>query len=97
MLHVMTKCGSSSFNFFKIYAIVLLQRIQKHAKRNRKRLSVVFLDLTKAFDAVSHKLISEGLNKFDVDSHFKGAVVELCTHTLAHILRWLKVRDQRYL
>jgi hypothetical protein len=61
----------------------LLQRIQKHAKRNRKRLSVVFLDLAKAFDAVSHKLISEGLNRFDVDSHFKGAV-ELYTNASTH-------------
>lgn len=61
----------------------LLQRIQKHAKRNRKRPSVVFLDLAKAFDAVSHKLISKGLNRFDVDSHFKGAV-ELYTNASTH-------------
>jgi hypothetical protein len=39
----------------------LLQRRQKHAKRNRqKKLSVVFLDLAKAFDTISHKHISEG-------------------------------------
>ena len=49
-----------------------------------KRLSVVFLDLAKAFNAVSHKLISEGLNRFGVDSHFKGAVVELYTDASTH-------------
>ena len=44
-----------------------------------KRLSVVFLDLTKAFDMVSHKHISEGLKRFRVDSHFIDAVVDLYT------------------
>jgi hypothetical protein len=58
----------------------LLQRIQKHAKRNRqKKLSVVFLDLAKAFDTISHKHISEGLKRFGVDSHFIDAVVDLYT------------------
>ena len=62
----------------------LLQRIQKHAKRNRKRLSVVFLDLAKAFDTVSHKHISEGLKRFRVNSHFIDAVVDLYTDASTH-------------
>jgi hypothetical protein len=47
----------------------LLQRIQKHVKRNRKRLSVVFLDLAKAFDTVSHKHIQQGLKRFWVKEY----------------------------
>ena len=44
-----------------------------------KRLSVVFLDLAKAFDTIPHKHISEGLKRFGVDSHFIDAVVDLYT------------------
>ena len=49
-----------------------------------KRLSVVFLDLAKAFDMVSHKHISEGegLKRFGVDSHFIDAVVDLYTDAI---------------
>lgn len=49
-----------------------------------KRLCVVFLDLTKAFDIVSHKHISEGLKRFGVDSHFIDAVVDLYTDASTH-------------
>ena len=49
-----------------------------------KRLCVVFLDLTKAFDMVSHKHISEGLKRFGVDSHFIDAVVDLYTDASTH-------------
>ena len=49
-----------------------------------KRLCVVFLDLTKAFDMVSHRHISEGLKRFGVDSHFIDAVVDLYTDASTH-------------
>jgi hypothetical protein len=62
----------------------LLQRIQKHAKRNRKRLSVVFLDLAKAFDTVSHKHIQQGLKRFFVNDHFIETVVDLYTDASTH-------------
>jgi hypothetical protein len=62
----------------------LLQRIQKHAKRNRKRLSVVFLDLAKAFDTVSHKHIQQGLKRFCVNNHFIETVVDLYTDASTH-------------
>jgi retron-type reverse transcriptase len=51
---------------------------------NRKRLRVVFLDLAKAFDTVSHEHISEGLKRFRVDSHFIDAVVDLYTDASTH-------------
>ncbi|GCC41856.1 hypothetical protein chiPu_0025745 [Chiloscyllium punctatum] len=37
--------------------IALLQNIIKGSKKNRKELAVVFVDLAKAFDSVSHKLL----------------------------------------
>jgi hypothetical protein len=45
---------------------------------------VVFLDLAKAFDTVSHKHISEGLKRFRVNSHFIDAVVDLYTDASTH-------------
>ena len=62
----------------------MLQRIQKHAKQNRKRLSVVFLDLAKAFDTVSHKHIQEGLKRFCINEHFIETVVDLYTDASTH-------------
>ena len=63
---------------------VFLQRIQKHAKRNGKRLSVVFLDLAKAFDTVSHIHIQQGLKRFCVNDHFIETVVDLYTDASTH-------------
>lgn len=62
----------------------LLQRIQKHTRKNRKRLSVVFLDLAKVFDTVSHKHIKEGLKRFCVNNHFIETVVDLYTDAGTH-------------
>jgi len=53
-------------------------------RNNRKRLSVVLLDLAKAFDTVSHKHINEGLKRFGVNSHFIEAVVDLYVDASTH-------------
>jgi hypothetical protein len=45
---------------------------------------VVFLDLAKAFDTVSHKHINEGLKRFRVNRHFIDVVIDLYTDASTH-------------
>lgn len=63
---------------------LLLQRIIKQAKRNRKSLCVVLLDLAKAFDTVSHRHIQAGLERFGVGQHFVQVVRDLYHNASTH-------------
>lgn len=46
----------------------------EHAKKERNPLCVAFLDLAKAFDTVSHKHITAGLQRFGSCKHFNGII-----------------------
>ncbi|CAC5401991.1 unnamed protein product [Mytilus coruscus] len=58
---------------------MLIQRVMKHCKKFRKDISVVLLDLAKAFDTVSHYHLRAGLERFGVDDWFIEIVVDLYT------------------
>ncbi|NXU93301.1 POLR protein, partial [Xiphorhynchus elegans] len=47
----------------------LLQLLIHQAKREHRDLGVVFMDIAKAFDTVSHQHILMGLKQRGVDSH----------------------------
>ena len=42
----------------------LIEKVTEHAKKNRNPLCVAFLDIAKAFDTVSRKHITAGLQRF---------------------------------
>ncbi|NWW76035.1 POLR protein, partial [Climacteris rufus] len=47
----------------------VLQLLIRHAKREQRDLAIVFMDIAKAFDTVSHQHILMGLKKREVDPH----------------------------
>ncbi|NWR95725.1 POLR protein, partial [Furnarius figulus] len=47
----------------------LLQLLIRHAKKEHNELGVVFVDIAKAFDTVSHRHIIMGLKQKGVDPH----------------------------
>ncbi|NXP69444.1 POLR protein, partial [Chloropsis cyanopogon] len=52
----------------------LLQNIIRTAKREHRPLGVVFVDIAKAFDTVSHQHILHVLQQRGVDPHIIGLV-----------------------
>ncbi|NXF74728.1 POLR protein, partial [Sclerurus mexicanus] len=52
----------------------LLQLLIQRAKREHRELGVVFVDIAKAFDTVSHQHILMGLKQKGVDAHIVSLV-----------------------
>ncbi|NXR43554.1 POLR protein, partial [Zosterops hypoxanthus] len=59
----------------------LLQTIIRSAKKNHRPLGVVFVDIAKAFDTVSHEHILHVLRQREVDPH----IVDLVSNTYENI------------
>ncbi|GCB70372.1 hypothetical protein scyTo_0010770 [Scyliorhinus torazame] len=57
--------------------IAILDNIIKGAKKNRKDLAVVFVDLAKAFDSVGHKLIAKALQRMQLPTNFISLITDL--------------------
>ncbi|NXE24757.1 POLR protein, partial [Ardeotis kori] len=55
----------------------LLQLLIKNAKKNHRPLGVVFVDLAKAFDRVSHQHIVTALIQRGVDNHIIALIKNL--------------------
>ncbi|NWS07727.1 PO22 protein, partial [Motacilla alba] len=55
----------------------LLQAIIQSAKREHKPLGVIFVDIAKAFDTVSHQHILHVLQQRGVDPHIVGLVNDM--------------------
>ncbi|NWU46210.1 PO21 protein, partial [Hylia prasina] len=55
----------------------LLQTIIWSAKREHRPLGVVFVDIAKAFDTVSHQHIIEALRQREIDPHIIGLVSDM--------------------
>ncbi|NXW10786.1 POLR protein, partial [Fregetta grallaria] len=55
----------------------LLQLLIQCAKREHQPLGAIFLDLTKAFDAVSHSHIILALKQKGIDDHFIALIKNL--------------------
>ncbi|NXH97152.1 PO22 protein, partial [Pachycephala philippinensis] len=55
----------------------LLQTIIRSAKREHRPLGVVFVDIAKAFDTVSHQHILHVLQQRNVDPHIIGLVNDM--------------------
>ena len=56
---------------------VLLEHLIRQQKKTKGTLAVVFLDLAKAFDTVSHDLIAKGLERLSVPKQFRNIVSDL--------------------
>ncbi|GCB82841.1 hypothetical protein scyTo_0023351, partial [Scyliorhinus torazame] len=59
--------------------IAILENIIKGAKKNRKDLALVFVDLAKAFDSVGHKLLVKALQRMRLPPDFTTMVTYLYT------------------
>ncbi|NXC64924.1 PO21 protein, partial [Aleadryas rufinucha] len=63
----------------------LLQLLVQYAKREHRNLGVVFIDIAKAFDTVSHQHILGGLAQRRVDSHIVHLVGEMYRNITTYI------------
>ncbi|NWT63400.1 PO21 protein, partial [Erythrocercus mccallii] len=63
----------------------LLQLLVKCAKQEKRHLGVVFVDIAKAFDTVSHQHIIAGLTQRGVDPHIVHLVKEMYTNITTYI------------
>ncbi|NWH69173.1 PO21 protein, partial [Geococcyx californianus] len=63
----------------------LLQTIIRSAKREHKLLGVVFVDIAKAFDTVSHRHILQGLQQRCVDPHIVSLVSNMYENIRTYI------------
>ncbi|NXY12788.1 POLR protein, partial [Atrichornis clamosus] len=63
----------------------LLQTIIRTAKKEKKELGVVFVDIAKAFDTVSHQHILSGLKQRGVDPHIVGLVSDMYENISTYI------------
>ncbi|NXA84966.1 POLR protein, partial [Thryothorus ludovicianus] len=63
----------------------LLQTIIRTAKREHKPLGVVFVDIAKAFDTVSHQHILHGLRERGVDPHIVSLVSNMYENISTYI------------
>ncbi|GCB82106.1 hypothetical protein scyTo_0022619 [Scyliorhinus torazame] len=59
--------------------IAILENIIKGARKNRKDLAVVFVDLANAFDSVGHKLLVKALQRMRLPPDFTTMVTDLYT------------------
>ncbi|GCB83353.1 hypothetical protein scyTo_0023760 [Scyliorhinus torazame] len=59
--------------------VAILDNIIKGAKKNRKDLAVVFVDLAKAFDSVGHELIAKALQRMQLPINFTSMITDLYT------------------
>uniref|UniRef100_A0A8C0TZ11 Reverse transcriptase n=1 Tax=Cyanistes caeruleus TaxID=156563 RepID=A0A8C0TZ11_CYACU len=59
----------------------LLQLLLKTAKREHNEIAVVFVDIAKAFDTVSHQHIIEGLRQRKVDEHIINLIQSMYVNT----------------
>ncbi|NXD45525.1 POLR protein, partial [Copsychus sechellarum] len=63
----------------------LLQLVVRHAKREHRELGVVFVDIAKAFDTISHQHIITGLIQRGVDPHMIQLVTKLYRNISTYI------------
>lgn len=66
----------------------LLQTIIRSAKKNHRPLGVVFVDIAKAFDTVSHEHILHVLRQREVDPH----IVDLVSNTYENISTFIDTK-----
>ncbi|NWT50178.1 PO21 protein, partial [Erythrocercus mccallii] len=64
----------------------LLQLLVKCAKQEKRDLGIVFMDIAKAFDTVSHQHIVVGLTQRGVDPHIVHLISEMYTNITMYIL-----------
>ena len=65
--------------------IKTLQQIIKLQRRNKKEYNIVFLDLVKAFDIVSHKSIKIGLKRKGVPDQVVSTILEMYANSYTRI------------
>ncbi|NXI20725.1 PO21 protein, partial [Irena cyanogastra] len=63
----------------------LLQTIIRSAKKDHKPLAVVFVDIAKAFDTVSHQHILQVLQQRKVDPHIVSLVSNMYENIYTNI------------
>ncbi|NXB00727.1 POLR protein, partial [Cnemophilus loriae] len=66
--------------------LILLQKIIRSAKREHRPLGVVFVDISKAFDTMSHQHILHDLQQKEADPH----VISLMSNMYENMYRHIK-------
>ena len=57
--------------------VKILQEIIKNQRKRRRKYNLVFIDLAKAFDTVSHKSIEKGLKRKDIPSQVIETILDM--------------------
>jgi len=73
--------------------VTLVNEVISMAKQDSKELAIVFLDLAKAFDTVSHDHLVKSLKRFGVDMKFIDIVVQLYAEASTSFTVGLKMTD----
>ncbi|NXU97894.1 POLR protein, partial [Cettia cetti] len=63
----------------------LLQLLIKTAKKDHRNIAVVFVDIAKAFDTVSHQHIVMSLRQRNVEEHIISLIVNMYENTTTEI------------
>ena len=65
--------------------VKILQQVIKQQRRKRKEYNIVFLDLAKAFDTVSHSSIKKGLKRKGIPSQAQDTIMEMYKNATTRI------------
>ena len=75
--------------------VKILQQVIKQQRKKRKEYNIVFLDLAKAFDTVSHCSIEKGLKRKDIPAQVRETIMEMYKEAATRISAGGKMTRQR--
>ena len=65
--------------------VKILQEIIKQQRKRRREYNLVFIDLVKAFDTVSHLSIEKGLRRKGIPEQVRSTVLEMYRHATTEV------------
>ena len=73
-----------------------LQQVIKQQRKRRKEINIVFLDLAKAFDTISHKIIRKGLMRKGVPVQVIETIEDMYTNACTEISVGVKITRKNW-
>ena len=65
--------------------VKILQEVIKQQRKRRREYNLVFIDLAKAFDTVSHLSIEKGLRRKGIPEQVRSTVLEMYRHATTEV------------